>query len=286
MELKYLIISLICFIFAVVNDVNSEELSEYLIGTGKTVENEIEHCAAIKSYPCQFARQGVAVDKKYFYAIDSRAVGKYDKNTGALVNKWVGEDNWPVIHLDSGVVVDGKLYCAHSNYPASPMVSSVEVWNTDTMKHIESHGFGIAWGSLTWVDWYDNHWWGVFANYSRIFGSSQQPYGNSYWTTLIKFNDNWQFQEGFIFPEDLTEKIEPMSISGGSWGADGYLYVTGHDNPELYKVQLPEFGSELQLLNTISVANEGQGIAWDRNNPGTIYTIDKSKREVIVSICK
>ena len=58
----------------------------------------------------------------------------------------------PIIHLDSGVIVDGKLYCAHSNYPGIPMTSSIEVWDPSTLEHIESHSFGIFRGSCTWVD--------------------------------------------------------------------------------------------------------------------------------------
>ena len=31
-----------------------------------------------------------------------------------------------------------------------------------------------------------------------------------------------------------------MSNSGGSWGPDGFLYLTGHDPAEIYKMRLPK----------------------------------------------
>lgn len=247
----------------------------------------ITECKKIFSFNAAEARQGIAVDEKYVYVIDNRAIGKYEKNTGRFVTKWEGEENGPIIHLDSGVVVGDKLYCAHSNYHDLPMVSSVEVWDTDSMKHIDSHSFGINWGSLTWVDRYNNSWWATFGNYSRVFGPYQEPYGNTYYTQLIKFDDNWQFQEGFIFPEEIIDRIEPMSISGGSWGRDGYLYLSGHDYPELYKVALPEYGSVVTLLDIIPVESQGQGIAFDRSQRNNvIYTIDKEQRVVNVSVCE
>ena len=73
------------------------------------------------------ARQGVAVDADHFYAVTDRGIGKYDKWTGAAVAKWESPKDGPIIHLDSAVVVDGKLYAAHSNYPQEPMTSSVEI---------------------------------------------------------------------------------------------------------------------------------------------------------------
>jgi hypothetical protein len=74
-----------------------------------------------------------------------------------------------------------------------------------------------------------------------------------------------------------------MSISGGSWGPDGLLYVTGHDNSEVYAVRLPKAGSILEHLGTYPIANTGQGIAWDRSDPGVLWTIDRPKKQVIAS---
>jgi len=64
-----------------------------------------------------------------------------------------------------------------------------------------------------------------------------------------------------------------MSNSGGSWGPDGYLYLTGHDPAELYRVRLPKAGSVLEVVDIIPMNIRGQGIAWDRSQPGVIYGI-------------
>ena len=104
-------------------------------------------------FPIKEANQGVGVDANYFYAVDNTTIGKYDKKTGKLVKKWEEKKDGPIEHLDSALLMDGKIYCAHSNYPKWPMTSSLEIFDAETLEHIGSHSFGIQWGSLTWVDW-------------------------------------------------------------------------------------------------------------------------------------
>src|SRR5690348_8701843 len=63
------------------------------------------------------ANQAVGVDDKYFYAVDNQAIAKYDKATGKLVKRWKGPKEGPILHMDSALVKDGRIYTAHSNYP-------------------------------------------------------------------------------------------------------------------------------------------------------------------------
>jgi hypothetical protein len=258
-------------------------LSLYLVAAAASAAQGSRELDEIARFSAAEARQGVAVDASHFYAVSDRAIGKYDKWSGALVTKWEGAKDGPIIHLDSGVVVDGKLYAAHSNYPAEPMTSSIEIYDTATLRHTGSHSFGIMWGSCTWLDRHDGAWWAVFANYSRVFGTSQRPYGNSYWTTLVKFDDRWQWQQAWIFPNSVIRRSEPMSISGGSWGPDGQLYVTGHDHAEVYVMRLPRAGSVLEHVETIPFAVHGQGIAWDRSQPGVLYGISRPNSHVVAA---
>jgi hypothetical protein len=257
-----------------------------LASTGSAQKSPTKKFEEIVRFEAAEARQGVAVDAQHFYAVTDLGIGKYDKKTGKLVAKWEGPKGGPLIHLDSGVIVDGKLYASHSNYPQEPMTSSVEIWDAVTMQHIGSHSFGIMWGSCTWIDRHDGAWWAVFANYSRVFGPSQRPYGNTYWTTLVKFNDRWEWQQAWIFPSSILKRAEPMSISGGSWGPDGLLYVTGHDNPEVYAVQIPKAGSVLEHHATHNINIAGQGIAWDRSDPGVLWGIVRSTAHVVASRLK
>ena len=223
------------------------------------------------------ARQGIAVDEQFIYVIGTSEIGKYDKKNGKFVKSWSNKENGPIIHLDSGVIINSKLYCAHSNYPGIPMTSSVEIWDAETLEHIDSHSFGINWGSCTWVDYFDGYWWASFAQYEKWKIETGK---GTEWTTIVKFDEEWNDLESWIFPDKVIEKFRPMSNSGGSWGPDGILYCTGHDHPELYGMQIPATGSVLELIRIIPIDNTGQGIAWDRSKPGVIYSISKKDRQV------
>ena len=237
----------------------------------------------IRRFKAPEARQGVAVDAQHFYAITNRAIGKYDKKTGALVKRWEGPAGGPIIHLDSGVVLNDRLYCAHSNYDSVPMESSIEIFDTATLEHVGSQSLGIMEGSATWVDRRDGFWWVAFANYA---GEGGVPGRGPAWTVLLKFDDEWRRVAGYSYPREIVAKFGEMSNSGGSWGADGFLYITGHDNAEIYKMALPTAGSALRVIATYPVRAEGQGIAWDPSDPGVMYTILRSSTEVVASRLK
>ena len=219
------------------------------------------------------ANQAVGVDDKYFYAVDNQTIGKYNKKSGVLVKKWKGEKDGPIIHLDSAMLMDGKIYCAHSNYSEWPMTSSLEIWDADTMEHIGNHSFGIQWGSLTWVDFYDGHWWMTFANYDKPYGPGKTPYGYKAATQMVRFSADFKFEEAWVLPKSILDRFEDMSNSGGSWGPDGFLYLSGHDPAEIYKMRLPKSGSILELVDVLPMNIRGQGIAWDRSDRGVIYGI-------------
>src|SRR5947208_1327677 len=80
-----------------------------------------------RSYDAFDARQGVAVDRRYFYVVDNRSITKHDRATGQPLLQFASDDDGPIIHMDSVAAVDGRLYAAHSNYDESPMESSIEV---------------------------------------------------------------------------------------------------------------------------------------------------------------
>ena len=216
------------------------------------------------------ANQSVGVDARYFYAVDNQAIGKYDKLTGELVERWQGPSEGPIMHLDSAMLMDGKLYAAHSNYPDWPMTSSVEIFDADTMEHVGTHSFGIRWGSLTWMDWHDGHWWMTFANYDVKLGPGQTAYGHKANTVVLQLTADFRPLQSWTLPKEVLDRFEEMSNSGGSWGPDGFLYLSGHDPAEVYKMTLPKAGSVLQLVEIVPLNIRGQGIAWDRSQPGVI----------------
>ncbi|MBN2010543.1 hypothetical protein JW960_14450 [candidate division KSB1 bacterium] len=251
----------ICFFFILSSIVTSSERQFQLI----------------RQFNAPEARQGIAVDSACVYVIGTQEIGKYNKQTGERICNWQGDPAGPIIHLDSGVIVNRKLYCAHSNYPGIPMTSSVEIWDAETLEHIGSHSFGIQLGSCTWIDRFNNTWWGCFAHYEKF--REQIGKGNEY-TTIVKFDDDWQIIQMWTFPDTVLQRFRPMSNSGGSWGPDSLLYCSGHDLPELYAMRLPSAGSMLELVEIVPIDNLGQGIAWDRSAARFIYTIKKREQTV------
>lgn len=233
----------------------------------------------VKTFEAKEAHQGIAVDAKFVYAINSRAIEKLDKNTGEFVAEW-NETTGRLNHFDGGVVVNDKLYCAHSNYPRIPMTSSIEIFDTKDLTHIGSHSFGIKYGSCTWADFHDNSWWVCFAHYDKF--QEELTYDNR-WSVLVKFDKNWQEQESWIFPDNVLAEFKPMSCSGGSWGPDGNIYVTGHDSAKVYVLQIPEMGSVLQFVKSVPVDIRGQGIAWDRSGKKYLYGIERKQNLIIKS---
>ena len=227
----------------------------------------------VREFNVPEANQAVGVDERHFYAVDNQAIAKYDKATGTLVERWEAPRGGPIVHLDSAMLMGGKLYAAHSNYPGWPMTSSIEIFDADTMEHIGSHGFGTRWGSLTWIDWHEDHWWMTFANYDQRIGPGQTPYGGKANTVVIEMNEAFEPMHSWTLPKEVLDRFEEMSNSGGSWGPDGFLYLSGHDPAEVYKMTVPKSGSVLQLVEILPLNIRGQGIAWDRSQPGSIYGI-------------
>ncbi len=239
----------------------------------------------VRQFDAYDAYQAVAIDDNFFYAVSNTRITQHDKHDGSALEQLLGSSTAgsPLIHLDSGVVLDGKLYAAHSNYPGFPMSSSIEVWDVATLQHLESHSFGVMLGSFTWLDRFNDSWWGSFANYDIVQRGMTAPYGETRNTVMVQFDDDFQVLDSWSIPTEILRRMSPMSNSGGSWGRDGYLYLSGHDDPEIYVMALPKEGSELDWLATIRIPGlNGQGIAWDRSDVGRhLWAILRSTRQVL-----
>jgi len=234
----------------------------------------------LRRFKAAEARQAVAVDAHHFYAIGNRAIGKYDKRTGERVGGYLEPDGGGIHHLNSGIVLDGRLYCANSNYPGVPMLSSIEIFDTETLEHIGSHSFGMLPGSATWIDRREGLWWVAFGNYE---GRGGIPGRGTRWTGIAIYDDQWRRVGGYGFPAEVLERFGTRSNSGAAFGPDGILYATGHNEPELYALRVPTSGAALEFVEILPAAAEGQGIAWDPSNPRVLYTVMRSTREVVVS---
>jgi hypothetical protein len=233
----------------------------------------------IQRFRAPEASQAVAVDDRFFYAIGNTVVAKYDKRTGRPAATWRAEPGSPIAHLNSGIVVDGELYCAHSNYPQTPMVSSIEVFDTGRMTHLRSIPLTDQFGSATWIDRAEGGWWIAFANYA---GKGGVPGRGPEMTRLVRFSEAWQVERAYAFPSAVVARWEAMSSSGGVLLSPRVFVTTGHDHPELYLLELPETGGELVFRTIVRIHSEGQGIAFDRAD-GTLYSIQRRTGEVFVS---
>lgn len=234
----------------------------------------------VRIYNTNSARQGVAVDESHFYTINNTSIEKYNKINGKFISKWEDKSN-SLKHFNSALILDDKLLCTHSNYPDLPMTSSIEIFDKESLKHIDTHSFGINYGSCTWLDFYDNFFWACFAHYDKYKVETSKDHR---WTILVKFNKDFQEVESWVFPEEVLKRFKPMSSSGGSWGNDGFLYVTGHDSMQVYKLQLPKMGSTLELIDIFHIDSQGQGIAWDRSEANTLFSIRRKNNQVLKSI--
>lgn len=232
---------------------------------------------SLDEFTSSAARQAVAVDNRYVYVIANKTIEKHEKSTGKLIQSW--QDTTGVFqHLNSGIVKDGYLYCAHSNFPEIPMASSIEIFDCNSLEPVGSHSFGVNIGSATWIDWHDGHWYVAFAQYNRF---KELTGRDNRWTQIIKYTSDWQRVSGWILPPDLIQRFDSMSNSGGYITEEGKIYLTGHDFKEVYVLEFPDHGFTLRWIRTLKAPFEGQGIAVDPGNPSILYGIQRSQQKVV-----
>lgn len=223
------------------------------------------------------ARQGVAVSATRFYAIDNSRIAAYDKRTGRRLASWTGDPaRFP--HINSCGIAGPDLVCAASNYPAVPMLSSVETFDAATLRHMSSRGLPGSPGSLTWIVRHQGAWWAGFANYD---GRGGEPTRDHRATRLVRYDDAFRPADAWRFPATVLARFAPYGTSGGDWGRDGLLHVTGHDRREVYRLTLPIAGTTLVHVDTLPVSTGGQGIAFDPATPGLLWSIDRRSRRVV-----
>ena len=222
------------------------------------------------------AHQAVAVDSTSFYAISNRTIARYPKRaTGTQPEasaRWTAPADSPVQHLNSGIVHDGRLYCANSNWPKMPLRNTVEIFEAQTLQHLERKKFPETAGAINWIEHHRGAWWIVFAFYGEADVRK---------TRLVRYDDKWHQTGVWTFPEPVIQRFLPNSNSGGAFGPNGQLLVTGHDHPELYILEVPDEPGPLVYVATVAAPIAGQGIAWDHSEAGTLFGIVRRSREVV-----
>jgi hypothetical protein len=211
------------------------------------------------------ATQAAVADERFVYAIANEVVARYDRATGERLGVSTGEAS----HLNAGFVDGGKMYCAHSNYPAMPERSEIKVLDLETMALDTFKDFGLSDGSLTWAVKAQGAWWCNFAFYGP----------ENHKTYLAQYDDTWRELARWTYPPDVVKAFGENSASGGIWRGERLL-VTGHDDRILFVLELPENGSVLRLVTVVPVPFTGQGFAADPVTGGLIG-IDRPQRQIV-----
>jgi len=235
--------------------------------------------------PREFARfhadeavQGVAVDGEFLYVIADHALGKYRKSDGAKVTAWTAPTDSKIKHLNAGVVIEGKLHCAHSNFPLKPDESSVEIFDVATLQPTGRHVFANPPGSLTWAIPYQGGWLTCFAHYSLTSDNAL--------SRIVQFDQNWKELKRWSFPAELLKRFARSSSSGVSLVGGEQLLVSGHDARELYALTLPPEGGEARWEATWGFLTAGQAFDEDRTAGSkekgcVLYSIERKTKEVV-----
>ncbi len=190
-------------------------------------EKAVTEWTEVRRLDAPEATQAAAADDRYIYAIANRVVAKYDRNSGKCIDRSSGE----AIHLNTGFFLDGKLYCAHSNFPQKPDRSDIKVLDPDKMVLETFKDFGDSDGSLTWAVKEHGVWWCNFA----FYGSENHK------TYLARY-DEWREVARWTYPAELVKAFGKNSASCGVWRGK-QLLVTGHDERELFVLEVPDNGT-------------------------------------------
>jgi hypothetical protein len=217
------------------------------------------------------ATQAAVADARHVYALSNTTVAQHDRASGRLVRL---ATEATTKHLNSGFVHEGKIWCAHSNYPALPHESDIRIFDPAMGALSVHHVFPDPPGSLVWCVIRDGRWWCCFAHYGVENGR----------TVLVEYEAGGFDRERrrFTFPAEVVADWDDMSASGGIWDGDTLL-VSHHHFRVLYRLRLPASGTVLEFVEALHCPFPGQGIAADPLTGGLVG-IDRSRPAVIFAV--
>ena len=192
-------------------------------------------------------------------------VAEYDRATGKLLATSEGKAE----HLNSAFVMDGRVYCAHSNYPKKPETSEIRVYDPATKALAVFHEFKEPPGSLVWNVHDGKNWWCCFAGY----GADNAK------TVLVRYGAGFREEARWTFPKAVVDDWDRMSASGGVWDGDTLL-VSHHHFKVLYRLKVPKDGKELELVEALACPFPGQGVARDPKTGGLVG-VDRGAKQVV-----
>lgn len=264
---------------------NRQALTLFIVIVGMLPTVVSSENKVIKKFPVK-ASQGVAVGQHHFYAISNTKITKHKKQTGKLVTSWQADKKDArqkhFKHLNSGTVIGQKLYCAHSRFPKDPNDNTIEIWNIkgELLQHEQTIRLPRKHGSFTWIDQHpDGSWWMCYAVYGKDKNKE---------TKLVRYarKDNKFIEKHrWNFPDEVIAQWGHYSCSGGSWGSDGLLYTTGHDDSKTFVLQLTQQNQFKHVKTEAGLGFFGQAIAWDRfSDQPVLWGIVRNKNISLTSL--
>ena len=130
------------------------------------------------------------------------------------------------------------------------------------------------------ITWFDKYRSGFITGVAHYDGGNGAGFNDHRYSSVVTFDAEWRRTGGWLFPATVVERMAPDAASGGAIGPDGFLYLQGHDRPEMYVVGRPQMGPVLIHVATIDLEAEGQALSWAQDGTRTIYAIDRRKRLV------
>jgi hypothetical protein len=244
-----------------------------------TLQSHAQDYKEVQRFKAYHANQAVAVGKDAFYAITNAHITKFNMQGDSLLT-WHEPDKNRIRHINSGIVLKGKLYCAHSNYPKYPMASSIEIFDADDLEHVGTVSFGIDTGSCTWILPGKRSWYVFFAHYNMSEQKTKSQPDNANMSQLVQFDRKWLKMQAWTVPQALLDEVAPSSLSGAVLIGDTF-YCTGHDAAKCYLLKIPERGMNLEWVGEVNVPFHGQGIALAPD--GDLWGILRKEKVVIRS---
>lgn len=229
------------------------------------------------------AHKGIAAGRDFFYVINTNSISKHSTKTGELIKR-VDFSNHPRIkNMNGAVVVRNNLYVTNSPATVKHRQNTIEVFNRDLVYLYHINVTGNT-GALTWIDYHNGKWWGCFAHYDdmvryTVLVEFYHPNPDLEYEDTIHSKDlvNWHVKDRWFFPHKVNEHFLPYSCTGGSFGPDGKLYVTGHRN-EIYVLDFhPK--AEIMGLDYIKETDINVSVSIDKER-GILFGINKDNKTV------
>ncbi len=210
------------------------------------------------------ATQAAAADERFVYAIANKVVAKYDRATGRLLERSTGD----ATHLNTGYFLDGKMYCAHSNFPSKPEHSEIKVLDPAKMVLLDGEGF--------WRQRWQPHL-GRAGRRPLVGAISRSTAKRMPKPISPSSTIGAKSRGGFIRRGDQVVRREQRVVR--IW-QDGRCWSPATTSARCSVLTVPEEGRVLRHVATVAAPFTGQGFATDPKTGGLIG-IDRAQRQII-----